>query len=37
MPAGGLPNLSFAKQWLSFVTQPEHPVVSLRLTQISNP
>jgi dienelactone hydrolase len=26
MPAGWLPTDTFAKQWLSFVTQPEHPV-----------
>jgi hypothetical protein len=29
MPAGWLPTPSFAKQWLSFVTQPDHPVMSL--------
>jgi hypothetical protein len=29
MPAGWLPTPAFAKQWLSFVTQPEHPVMSL--------
>jgi hypothetical protein len=26
MPAGWLPTDAFAKRWLSFVTQPEHPV-----------
>jgi dienelactone hydrolase len=26
MPAGRLPTDTFAKQWVSFVTQPEHPV-----------
>ena len=26
MAAGWLPTLVFAKQWVSFVTQPEHPV-----------
>jgi dienelactone hydrolase len=26
MPAGWLPTDTFAKQWVSFVTQPEHPV-----------
>ena len=26
MPAGWLPTDMFAKQWVSFVTQPEHPV-----------
>lgn len=26
MPAGWLPTHAFAKQWVSFVTQPEHPV-----------
>lgn len=29
MPAGWLPTREFAKQWVSFVTQPEHPVTSL--------
>jgi hypothetical protein len=29
MPAGWLPTPAFAKQWLSFVTQPDHPVMSL--------
>jgi hypothetical protein len=29
MPAAWLPTVSFARQWLSFVTQPEHPVMSL--------
>jgi hypothetical protein len=29
MPAGWLPTRGFAKQWLSFVTQSEHPVMSL--------
>jgi dienelactone hydrolase len=29
MPAGWLPTRGFAKQWLSFVAQPEHPVMSL--------
>ena len=28
-PAGWLPTPGFAKQWLSFVTQPDHPVMSL--------
>jgi len=28
-PAGWLPSPDFAKQWLSFVTQPDHPVMSL--------
>jgi hypothetical protein len=26
MPAGWLPTVAFAKQWVAFVTQPEHPV-----------
>ena len=26
MPAGWLPTRTFAKQWVSFVTKPEHPV-----------
>ena len=26
MPAGWLPTQTFAKQWVSFVTKPEHPV-----------
>jgi dienelactone hydrolase len=26
MPAGWLPTQTFAKQWVSFVTRPEHPV-----------
>lgn len=26
MPSGWLPSEAFAKQWVSFVTQPEHPV-----------
>jgi dienelactone hydrolase len=26
MPAGWLPTEAFAKRWISFVTQPEHPV-----------
>jgi dienelactone hydrolase len=29
LPAGWLPTRAFAKQWLSFVTQPEHPIASL--------
>ena len=29
VPAGWLPTPGFAKQWLSFVTQPDHPVMSL--------
>ena len=29
VPAGWLPTRAFAKQWLSFVTQPEHPMTSL--------
>jgi hypothetical protein len=28
-PAGWLPTRAFAKQWLAFVTQAEHPVTSL--------
>jgi pimeloyl-ACP methyl ester carboxylesterase len=29
IPAGWLPTASFAKEWLSFVTQPDHAVMSL--------
>ena len=29
LPAGWLPTRAFAKQWLSFVRQPDHPVTSL--------
>ena len=29
MPGGWLPTRAFAKQWLSFVKQPDHPVTSL--------
>ena len=29
MAAGWLPTPGFAKQWLSFVTKPNHPVMSL--------
>jgi hypothetical protein len=29
IPAGWLPTSGFAKQWLSFVMQPNHPVMSL--------
>jgi hypothetical protein len=29
MPAGWLPTRAFAKQWLAFVTQPQHPITSL--------
>ncbi len=28
-PSGWLPNAEFAKRWLSFVTQKEHPITSL--------
>jgi dienelactone hydrolase len=29
IPAGWLPTRAFAKKWLTFVTQPEHPITSL--------
>jgi hypothetical protein len=29
MPAGWLPTRTFAKEWLSFIRQPEHPFTSL--------
>ena len=29
IPAGWLPTRAFAKEWLAFVTQPEHPITSL--------